>query len=686
MSVRIDASGDYLSRSGGLPAGNLFSVCFWIYITTDRNAQGDLFLITNGAGSQYNKLILGNDGTTLNILDQNGNTSGTNLSTGTWYHVAYTRNGATQKAYVNGVLDITRSNNNTLTTPAAVGWGSNTVTWLNGRIANIKLWDAELTIDEINAERNQFLLRRFTNINLWCPTFTGATERLADWSGNGRNLTSNGTLTDEDQPPIPYGAAPLIYNALVGSSQDAPMNTAAVTLAANSLDTSLSITAPLNKPDVAITAYASGTALSITAAINLATGTLSAFSVDAVPVALMNTANVTLAGNNVTPVLGNTNVPMNNAAVTLAAYGLDTVRIQAINIAAVTLSAFNLTTSLSITSPMNTANVALAAYALDAIRIQAVNAAAVTLTAYALDAARIQAVGTAGVTLAALSLSTTRIQPMNNAAVTIAAYGVGTSLSISTSLNTTNVTLAAYQPTASAVVIASLNAAALTLAAFNVSTALSINAPLNTTNVSIAAYAVGTSLSISAAVGLATITIAAYSAAAQQSANTADVGTANVTITANNLTASVGAITAQVSNTNIALVAYGLNTLLSIQSVLNAAAVTLQGYGLVANRIQPVNIATAALAAYPVTYQVGTITQPVNVAAVDIDAYSMTYATDTASVGYAQIVLQAFDGGLPDVDPDRIFSVPKEIRDWIVKYENRGFIVPADDRVYIVDE
>lgn len=207
MAIRFDAAGDYISRTASVPASDPFSVSFWMYITADRNAAGTLFILVNAGGTSFVDVHLKSDGTTLEIgTSYAGNSGGgTSLSTGTWYHIALVRSGASHTLYLNGVSDQTLSNAGTFTT-ATMGMGSNTVTWLNGRLACIKVWDAALTQSEIQQEMNVIRPVRTNNLNLWTPNFPGATERLADYSGNGRNWTANGTLTDEDPPPVSWGA------------------------------------------------------------------------------------------------------------------------------------------------------------------------------------------------------------------------------------------------------------------------------------------------------------------------------------------------------------------------------------------------------------------------------------------------------------------------------------------------
>lgn len=240
MAIRIDAAGDYISRTTDLPAVNFAdptSASFWIRIVTDRNAAGNLFVISNNTGAIYQTVSLTTDGTTLRGETSGGTgVDGTSLSVGQDYHIGYTRLGNSLKVYLNGVLDITVTNGPADYAAAFMLMGSNTVSWLNGRLSNIKIWTAELTQAEMQLEMMTIRPARFANLYLWTPNFPGATERLLDYSGNGRNWTANGTLTDEDPPPVSWGAKPRIIPAAVVSATALPfkktMNLQAVKRAA----------------------------------------------------------------------------------------------------------------------------------------------------------------------------------------------------------------------------------------------------------------------------------------------------------------------------------------------------------------------------------------------------------------------------------------------------------------------
>lgn len=211
MAIRGDAAGDYLARSSDMPTTDPMTWCAWVYLTTDTNALATIFLVVNATGTQYQTVRLSSaDGTTLQVANQSTSASGTSLATGTWYHIAYTRNGATHIVYLNGAQDSTISSNNALT-PANILLLSNTANPLNGRVAAVKLWSGvALSAAEIANEMRTIRPQRLDSLHGWWPCFPGAGERARDYSGNGRNWTEGGTLTDEDGPPLPWGAAPLL--------------------------------------------------------------------------------------------------------------------------------------------------------------------------------------------------------------------------------------------------------------------------------------------------------------------------------------------------------------------------------------------------------------------------------------------------------------------------------------------
>jgi len=100
-------------------------------------------------------------------------------------------------------------------TAADLGNVSNARLWIgndkfdepfDGRVAAVKIWEAALTADELRQERWSYAPRRTANLWACYSIIDLAPGNFGlDMSGNGRDLTANGTLTYEDGPPITWG-------------------------------------------------------------------------------------------------------------------------------------------------------------------------------------------------------------------------------------------------------------------------------------------------------------------------------------------------------------------------------------------------------------------------------------------------------------------------------------------------
>lgn len=214
MSVIFDAAADRLLRTTNLPTGQ-FTVSFWVYLISDLNAYSAFWYMGgDNYGGSYAYIGTNSNGTTL--IDA-AETAGTNLSTGTWYYIAYAhQSGASQRGYtyLGTLTTLAAQDIQTGLNPAqpsttrmefgAVGTGNNDRA--NIRIANIKIWSTQLSLAQVQAEQFSIIPTNFTNLVGWYPCFPGSGERARDYSGLGYNWTEGGTLTDEHGPPISYGA------------------------------------------------------------------------------------------------------------------------------------------------------------------------------------------------------------------------------------------------------------------------------------------------------------------------------------------------------------------------------------------------------------------------------------------------------------------------------------------------
>lgn len=153
---------------------------------------------------------LGEEGNTglFGLWNSSVSVTGTAIALGDWNHAAVVVAGTgtnQAKAYLNGVLDITNNGSTQPTATTLMVGNSSGSDWLDGRAAAIKIWDVALSAEEVAQEANSILPVRFANLNGFYPCFPGATERLVDYSGNGRDWTANGSLVDEDPPPVSWG-------------------------------------------------------------------------------------------------------------------------------------------------------------------------------------------------------------------------------------------------------------------------------------------------------------------------------------------------------------------------------------------------------------------------------------------------------------------------------------------------
>lgn len=236
MAIRIDASGDYLRRTANLPTTSAFTACCWFYYVSTRSAYAFFISFENAVSSASAGLSIGFDtSNAFFVIVSSGSpaTFGSNPATSAWHFVALRANGTNVKGFhrtLSGTWQTATTSSAPSFTPAVLAFGNDSYDdWVNCRLAGIKVWDAALSDAEIENEAETLRPQRFANLNLWTPGFPGSGERTRDYSGNGRNLTEGGTLTDEDAPPIAYGARSLWFPfvAAGGSTQFATFSASA---------------------------------------------------------------------------------------------------------------------------------------------------------------------------------------------------------------------------------------------------------------------------------------------------------------------------------------------------------------------------------------------------------------------------------------------------------------------------
>ena len=209
MAVRLDASGEGLSRTSSPPSTAGFTVCGWASLTTDRNNYQILSSIDNGS-TQYAEIGTDSDGTTLYIFNHGaiGASLGP-LTLNTPFFWAQTVNGAGSGNHV-GYGRAVGANTLTSTSQSGVAAITSQTFWVgrdgfdagayyfDGRIWNVKVWDRVLTAAELLVESFYSNVKFPASLHLhW--RLPGS-NNTTDSSGNGRNATVSGTLSTEDGP------------------------------------------------------------------------------------------------------------------------------------------------------------------------------------------------------------------------------------------------------------------------------------------------------------------------------------------------------------------------------------------------------------------------------------------------------------------------------------------------------
>ncbi|MEI5100300.1 LamG-like jellyroll fold domain-containing protein [Streptomyces sp. PmtG] len=211
MSTRFDAASDRISYAGTMFAvGSGFTITAWAYVSVDTNdfatigrlhaSSGTTTIVTWATSSDG----LGGP----NYFTGGGTvTNATGMAVGAWRKVAISCAGTTGKIYIATVGGATEVDSGTVGVGTADGITlggrapGDSGEAFNGRLAYVRVWTAELTQTDIEAEWASTIPVR--TAGLWADwPLTDSTD-LTDHSGNGRNLSAGTTaVSTEDDPPL----------------------------------------------------------------------------------------------------------------------------------------------------------------------------------------------------------------------------------------------------------------------------------------------------------------------------------------------------------------------------------------------------------------------------------------------------------------------------------------------------
>jgi len=220
MAQRFNGTAaNYLSRTASMLSINAaFTWMAWIKITTDTNTNALIYSAGNNAGTQNDTILLGADGTTLTLSVNAATAAGTNLTVGTWYHVALVRASSTDvKIYLNGVQDsasttsvgTSRTMENML-----IGSFLGAATPFNGAMDAAKAWSRALSVAEIQNEMRRHLPFSTTSLYAWWPmVHSTAALSAKDYGGSAADWTVNGTITVEQGAGIPWGGSVFVVQS-----------------------------------------------------------------------------------------------------------------------------------------------------------------------------------------------------------------------------------------------------------------------------------------------------------------------------------------------------------------------------------------------------------------------------------------------------------------------------------------
>jgi hypothetical protein len=327
MASRNPTSSSALERSTNvLSYDAASSVLIWFQGNTNPGGWGwgTLFKLQKEQSNSYYYDELGvfnypGTGVIPYSISKNNSTSSdglgaTNLSTNTWYCMAYVRASDTdRKLYIGSRTALLAQDGSTITAPT----GSRTTNPANYQdinyyrdgvftVGNVITWARALSLAELQAQ--QFLKRpvSFTNINSWVPFLNTGTSRGKDYTGNGDFAGFGTAQTDYDNPPLSYGAPSIILPWVATSSGATGSLTATLG--------ELTLSAAGQAPAIGFLTATLGTLGISAAGISPIKGTLSA-----------TLGAVTLTANGgTTPVIGSLTVTL--GAATVSAAGVSPVK------------------------------------------------------------------------------------------------------------------------------------------------------------------------------------------------------------------------------------------------------------------------------------------------------------------------------------------------------------------------
>ncbi len=165
--IKFDGTNDFIRCNDVTSVTAAFSISAWVNCEGSNTLNNEKTIVAKKGATQTGYHFLINNANKLVMRFHNGVTmseivSNTTLSTNQWRNVAFTLDGSNVgRLYIDGVLDIHSNMNartdmtNVLTIGGRYVDESSTVDFFKGKLEEIHIWNAALTVDEIRFMMNQ---------------------------------------------------------------------------------------------------------------------------------------------------------------------------------------------------------------------------------------------------------------------------------------------------------------------------------------------------------------------------------------------------------------------------------------------------------------------------------------------------------------------------------------------------
>jgi len=201
-----------ISRTTSVPTSESYTACAWIKVISDPYVDFLHFFASEGSPQSRSMFVEGNiNGDVYNYENTGGTTADYWIDDDNgWNFLASV--GRTANIIGYWLRAGTWTTTGTITSPAGahdrMSWGSQFqfAADASGRhlVRSLRIWNVELTLQEIKAESQSVKPRRLSGLTFWTSCLIPASFNV-DLSGTGGNFTMNGAAaSSQDDPGIPW--------------------------------------------------------------------------------------------------------------------------------------------------------------------------------------------------------------------------------------------------------------------------------------------------------------------------------------------------------------------------------------------------------------------------------------------------------------------------------------------------